>query len=85
MNKNVKGVAREMHTVVPDQVEAGCNIGEAHDVHEFKLNAEKFASRSPGEPSIRILRIQMFGNNRGVDSAGTCVEYVIALGINGME
>ena len=44
MNKNGRGVARAMHTVVPDEFEAVCDIGKAH-VYELKLKAEKFAPR----------------------------------------
>ena len=56
MNKDGKEVAREMHrVVVPDEVEAVCDIGKAHGC-AFKLNAEKFASRSSGEPSSTISR-----------------------------
>ena len=55
MNKNGKEVVRETNTVVPNEVEAVCDIGKAH-VYEFKLNAEKFAPRSSGEPSSIISR-----------------------------
>ena len=54
MKNNGNEVTRGMHTEVPDAVEAVCDIGKGH-VYEFKLNAEKFASRSSGEPSSIII------------------------------